>query len=326
MNIRQATRQGVRPIIDLYSESGGGKTYSALLLARGFVGPQGRIVIIDTESGRGELYADVPIFGGYDVLRLDDPFSPKRYIEAIEAVEKSGASIGIIDSGSHEWEGISGVLDMAAENESKSGKGLHVWKGPKMEHALFLQKLLRSTIPWIVCLRAKYKTRQIKEAGKKTEIVKDDYLTPIQADDFIFEATIHGEINLKHEFTPHKISHPDLARCVPNGAPITLEHGRLLAQWCEAPGKPTAAASTAGAGPDKKAMLADLRTLTEPIHKWKKGTSSQAEWEKAKETLEGWLVAKGIIGDGVALGDLSAERLVEVLSETKHALSGGNLL
>lgn len=317
MNIRPATRQGVRPIIDLYSESGGGKTYSALCLARGFVGPSGKIVIVDTEEGRGELYADVAPFAPYDVLPLASPFSPKRYIEAITAVEQSGASIGILDSGSHEWEGLGGVLDMAGENEAESKRaGLHNWKTPKMEHALFVQKLLRSTIPWVVCLRAKFKTRQIREPGKKTEIVKDDYLTPMQAEDFIFEATVHGEIDMRHNFHQRKISHPDLAKCLPNGEPITVEHGRLLAQWCASPGK-------IAAGPDKNALLAEVRAITEPIHGWKKGTSSQADWAAAKEKLEGWLVGNGIIGDSAKLGDLTAERLVEVLSEVKTALARG---
>jgi hypothetical protein len=147
MTIKPATRQGVKPLISLYSESGCGKTYSALLLARGFVGPSGRIVLVDSESGRGSLYADV-LAGGYDVLQLDAPFEPKRYVEAMNAVEQSGAQIGIIDSGSHEWEGTSGVLDMAMENEAKSGRaGLHNWKAPKLEHSKFVLRLMQSSIP-----------------------------------------------------------------------------------------------------------------------------------------------------------------------------------
>ncbi len=238
MIIKAATRQGVKPLIGLYSESGCGKTYSSLLLARGFVGPNGKIVMCDTESGRGSLYADV-LPGGYEVLELRAPFSPARYIEAIETVEKSGAVIGIMDSGSHEWEGIAGVLDMASEREAKSGKGLHCWREPKMEHAKFMLKLLQSTIPWIICLRAKYKTRQGKDAKGKTEIVKDDHTTPIQADDFIFEMTVHGEIMGDHTFRLTKCSHPELRRCVPNNEPMKVEHGELLAKWCASAGTPT---------------------------------------------------------------------------------------
>ena len=88
--IKAATRTGVKPLIGFYGESGTGKTYSALLLARGLVGTAGRIVMIDTESGRGSLYADV-LPGGYDVLELRQPFSPAAYVEAINAVEQSGA-------------------------------------------------------------------------------------------------------------------------------------------------------------------------------------------------------------------------------------------
>src|SRR5215472_5863573 len=53
---RPATRAEAKPLIGLYSESGCGKTWSALLLARGFAGPLGRIGMIETEAGRGEAY------------------------------------------------------------------------------------------------------------------------------------------------------------------------------------------------------------------------------------------------------------------------------
>jgi hypothetical protein len=39
---RPATRTEAKPLIGLYAESGNGKTWSALLLARGFVGPPAR--------------------------------------------------------------------------------------------------------------------------------------------------------------------------------------------------------------------------------------------------------------------------------------------
>src|SRR5512135_2445792 len=254
--IKPATRQGVKPLIGLFSESGCGKTFSSLLLARGFVGPAGRIVMIDTERGRGSLYADV-LAGGYETLELREPFSPARYIEAIQAVEASGAGIGIIDFVSHEWEGIGGVLDMAGENERKSGKpGLHNWREPKMQHAKFMLKLLQSPIPWICCLRAKHKTRQTRTGGR-TEIVKDDFTTPLTSDDFIFEMTSHGEIMQDHTFRLTKCSHPSLRQAMPNNEPMTVEHGRMLAAWCASPGKPVASA------PDVKSLKARLWALAQ---------------------------------------------------------------
>lgn len=240
-SIKPATRQGVKPLIALYSESGCGKTYSALLLARGLAGPGGKIVMGDSESGRGSLYADIAEIAGYETFDLTAPFTPARYVEAVDAIEQAGAAIGIIDSGSHEWEGMGGVLDMAGDIEEKSGKtGLHCWKTPKFEHAKFVQRLLRTKIPFIVCLRAKYKSRQKKDDKGKTIIVKDETTSPIQAEDFIFEATCHAEILPNHSIVVTKCSHPALRDCFPKDQtePIAIKHGAALAKWCASAGSP----------------------------------------------------------------------------------------
>ncbi|MBF0186198.1 MAG: ATP-binding protein, partial [Magnetococcales bacterium] len=41
----------------MWGGSSSGKTYSALRLARGLVGPQGKIGVIDTENRRALFYA-----------------------------------------------------------------------------------------------------------------------------------------------------------------------------------------------------------------------------------------------------------------------------
>lgn len=263
MIIKKATRQGVKPLIGIYSESGCGKTMTALLLARGLVGPSGKIVMLDTESGRGSLYADV-IPGGYDVMELRGSFSPNNYIEAIRAIEESDAGCLIIDSGSHEWEGINGVTDMAttismnrAQKWNKEWDGVVQfgdWKEPKMSHSKFMLKLLQSPLPIIVCLRAKYKSQQTKgtkemaDAGMieqrqigKTVVVKDHFTSPIQDENFIFEMTAHFEILKDHSIVLTKCSHPMLRDCFPKDRtePISIKHGELLAKWCSSGGSPT---------------------------------------------------------------------------------------
>ncbi len=314
LELKPATRQGVKPLIGLYSESGCGKTMSALLLARGFVGPSGKIAMIDTESGRGSMYADV-IPGGYDTLQLVAPFSPERYIEAVQTVEKSGATIGIIDSASHEWEGLDGVLDMAMKREEKSGKpGLHNWREPKMHHARFMLKLLQSSIPWIICLRAKHKTRQVKNQGK-TEIVKEDFTTPIQADDFIFEMSVHGEIMQDHTFRLTKCSHPELRRCMPNNELTTVEHGKLLAQWCAAPGGP-------GIKPveNLSSLKRQLWDLTRDIHQCPKGEKDKATQKDGVQKLNQWMWDENVISDTEAWETLTAERLPKVIETATEKL------
>lgn len=301
--IKKASRKGVVPLIGLYSESGCGKTFSSLLLARGLVGASGRIVVIDTESGRASLYSDV-IEGGYDVLDLSDNFSPMRYREAFKAAIGAKADCIIIDSMSHEWEGNGGVLSMAAEVEEKTGKpGLHCWKVPKFEHNNLMLTLLQSPVPVIVCLRAHYKSRQQKNAKTgKAEIVKDDFTTPIQSEAFIFEMTVHAEIMPDHSLRVTKCSHPALQSVFVTGQPITLQTGVHLASWCaggknvQTPCQPT---------DELKTLKKRLWDITENIHGGK------------LEILESHLYEKGLLSieSGERLAGCSVERLKEIVSK-----------
>lgn len=299
-SIKKATRLGVNPLIGLYSESGCGKTFSSLLLARGLVGAKGKIVLIDTESGRGSLYAD-EIQGGYDVLTLDPPFSPMRYREAIKEATDAKADCIIVDSVSHEWEGLGGVLDMAHEVEEKSGKpGLHCWKQPKFEHNKLMLSLLQAPVPTIVCLRAHYKTRQIKNSMTgKNEIVKDDKTTPIQSEAFIFEMTVHMEVKQDHSITMTKSS-ISMKGIFDEGKPITMETGARLAGWCQGCVKvQTPIPQTDDMATLKKRLWA----MTEKHH------------GKDKDKLQSWLTENGFLDSDKAetLADCGATRLADII-------------
>jgi len=308
--IKPATRVGINPLIEIYSESGCGKTYSALLLARGLAGQNGKIVVADSESGRASLYADV-LQGGFETFDLCAPFSPSRYVEAVDSIEASGATVGIIDSGSHEWEGIGGVIDMAGEIEQRSGKtGLHCWKTPKFEHAKFVQRLLRTKIPIIVCLRAKYKSRQTKDEKGKTVILKDEATSPIQAEDFIFEATCHFEILQNHSIILTKCSHPSLRDCFPadKTTPITIEHGKKLAAWCNAAGNSASKPALKSTGDPLAALKKTLWDVTIPFHSGR------------KEALRQFLIDDCNLDPSKTLEDLTASELTAITAVAKGKL------
>ena len=230
-SFRPAKRSEAKPLIGLYAESGCGKTYSGLLLARGFVGPKGKIGMIETESGRGEAYADI-LPGGYDVISLRGDFSPVRYGEALTAAEQAGVDALIIDSASHEWEGAGGVLDMAAENQ-KTKKGPLVWQQPKMLHQRhFMLRLLATPIPLVVvCMRAKYPMIERKKPNGEKEWVRSDQLDPIQASDILYEMFVHAWIDQHHRLRVTKLTRPDLAYAFKDGELVTLETGQRLAMW-----------------------------------------------------------------------------------------------
>lgn len=259
---RPATRSEAKPLIGLYSESGAGKTYSALLLARGHVGPEGRIGMIETESGRGEAYADpteYPEFKGpgdanYEVLPLRGDFSAAAYGKAITAAEEAKLDALIIDSASHEWEGVGGVLDQAAANGAAGKKGVLMWQRPKMDHQKhFMLRFMQTPIPIVIlCMRAKYPMKEIpdpKNPGRKTW-VRLGNLEPKQSDDILHEMFVHGWIaRVDHAFHLTKCTAKALEPVFKDGAPITVETGRALAEWARgAPRAPAAETKPPAAG------------------------------------------------------------------------------
>jgi hypothetical protein len=248
-SFRPARRSEAKPLIGLYSESGAGKTYSALLLARGFVGPAGKIGMIETESGRGEAYADI-IPGGYEVLSIRGDFSPKNFGDALTAAEEAKCNALIIDSASHEWSAAGGVLSMAADNQAKGMKGVLVWQQPKMQHQRnFMLRLLTTPIALvIVCMRAKYPMIEITKDGRK-EWTRSPDLEPDQAADILFEMFLHGWISRDHKFHGTKYSRDDLRAVIKDNEPITLETGKRVAAW--ASGTPVASHRPENAAPPR---------------------------------------------------------------------------
>ncbi len=228
-SFRPAMRSEAKPLIGLYAESGNGKTWSALLLARGFVGPNGKIGMIETEGGRGEANVGRAPVGDYLVRPIRGNFSPIEYGKAIAEAEEAKLDALIIDSASHEWEGAGGVLSMAADNQSKGTKGVLVWQKPKIEHQRnFMLRLMQTPIPLvIVCMRAKYP--MVQKPDK--EWARSTVLEPKQADDILFEMFVHGWIDVGHKLHVTKYTLPELADVIRDNEPISIDTGRRLAEW-----------------------------------------------------------------------------------------------
>lgn len=226
--ITEAQRQGTPALLAFWGPSGTGKTYTALLVARGLVGPKGKIVLIDTENHRASIYAELEGVKPWYHMDLQPPFTPQRYTAAMKAAEVGEADVIIIDSMSHVWEGEGGVLDMA---ESGGAKGILKWKNPKMAYKRMLNALLRSRVNVIFCLRAKDKNVQQKDAQGETEIVNLG-LVPICEKGFIYEMTVAALLDLQH--LPREIKVPeDLAAALPAGRVLTANTGQLITQWIE---------------------------------------------------------------------------------------------
>ena len=168
----------------LIGPPGSGKTYTALEVGRGLVGPKGRIGFLDTETGRGRLYSDVT---AYDYAELTPPFSPNRMINAIDAFEQHGVDCLIIDSASHEWEGVGGCHDMA---EATKKQGLLKWAVPKAQHKRFVGRLLAARMHVITTLRAREKFTQTRDPETGRDMIVNSGYHEVQERNFIFEQTV----------------------------------------------------------------------------------------------------------------------------------------
>lgn len=231
MEIKRAVRQAIPQIISLAGVSGSGKTYSALKLAAGLAGPGGKVALIDTENGRGAMYADSPgilkdLPGGFMRIPFDPPFSPARYIEALTLAEQNGITVCCIDSGSHGWEGIGGCCEIA---ETHKLRGMPNWSLAKREHKKFLNHLLSTSMHVIVCLRAREKVK-ILEVNGKTEVIPVG-IQPIAEKNFVFEMLVSLLLEEQtHYAIPVKVPEP-LASLFPAKHLITCEDGQRIREW-----------------------------------------------------------------------------------------------
>ena len=312
MPFRPATRAGTKGLICLYSESGGGKTLSALLIARGLVGPKGRIGMIDTENRRGELYADDPRIGGYDVLQLAAPYSPQAFMAAIDEAEAAQFDALVIDSVSHEWEGIGGVLDMAVARANGGQPKFGDWKVPKTEHKHFIDKLMKCSAHVICCGRAHYKSRQIEKkdyaahgitSNANSTVLRDNYQSIIQEDRFIFEMTVHLQMSNTAPGVPIITKCPDmLLPAFEPGKPITVETGERMAVWYNA-GAPSS--------PGAERLFAEAREAAA------KGMATYTDWfstQHRSAKLE--LVNSGEHDKNKAAADLVGTRMPQDFEPT----------
>jgi DNA helicase HerA-like ATPase len=173
-----------KSVIGIAGQSGDGKTYTALLIARGMVSKPSEIGFLDTENKRGSLYADV-LEAPFMIGDLYPPFSPSRYATAIKQFQDAGVKVLVIDSVTHEWEGDGGCDDIAnAPKQDGTPRKIANWIEAKREHKKFMNVLLQSNMDIICCIRAREKT-DFKDPTKPVSLG----VQPICEKNFMFELT-----------------------------------------------------------------------------------------------------------------------------------------
>lgn len=222
MNLQTAERKQAKIKMGLMGPSGSGKTYSSLLIAFGMTKDWSKVAVIDTENHSADLYAHL---GNFNVLALEKPFTPEKYIEAIEVCEKAGMKVIVIDSISHEWEGSGGILDI---HGAMIGNTFTNWSKVTPRHNDFVQKLLQSPCHIIATIRSKQDYVLSEKNGKM--VPEKVGLKGVTREGLDYEFTVVLDLDIKHQATASK-DRTNLFMDKPSFL-ITERVGEMIKEWC----------------------------------------------------------------------------------------------
>lgn len=210
MNIafKKAVKYAAKGRVALIGPAGAGKSYSALVMARTLVGPEGKIAALDTEHGSLSKYADLFDF---DVIELDS-FTAENFMLALRAAEAAGYGAFVADSLSHFWMGRDGALEFvdAAKKRSSSRDDMSGWKEFRPHERQMVDAMIASPMHIICTMRTKtaYEEQVNERTGKKQRIKIG--LAPVQREGLEYEFDLVGLMDDENNFIVDKSRCPQL--------------------------------------------------------------------------------------------------------------------
>lgn len=219
-----ATRSSSKARIALVGPSGSGKTYTSLALATRLAD---EVAVIDTERGRASLYVGV---NGWRFSTLNpQSFSPRSLTEALAVASSNGFGCVVVDSLSHYWMGVDGMLEQA-DRRAKGGNSFSGWKEVRPDERRMLDALAAFPGHVIVTLRAKTEY-VIEEDSRGKKVPRKVGLKPEQREGIEYEFDVVGDLDLDNTLTVSKSRIPALAHAViPEPGP---ELADTIREWLE---------------------------------------------------------------------------------------------
>jgi DNA polymerase III delta prime subunit len=189
---KKAEKTKLKLRLGIEGPSGSGKTMSALRVASGLVGPNGKICVLDTENDSASLYADK---FNFDAGSINEPYDPEKFIGAITSAENAGYDCIIIDSITPEWNGPGGILDI---HSKIPGNSFTNWKKVNPRHDKFLEKILKSKCHIIATMRSK-QAYVLEENDKGKQTPKKMGMQPQQRDGVEYEFTCIMTVDISNQ-------------------------------------------------------------------------------------------------------------------------------
>ena len=227
--VKKAKREKIYVKLALMAPSGGGKTYGSLRLASGMAdeikketGKDAKILLANTEQKRGYYYANE---FDYDIVDIEPPHNPEKYVELIDFAVSEGYDILIVDSSSHEWEGKGGCLEL----QQQAGGTYQAWGKITPRHNRFIDAIADSPIHIIATMRGKDQYEVNKDDRGKTSVQKLG-VGAKQRDGFEYEFTCTFLIDQKTNCAEVQ---KDNTHIFEGEGPtlLTENHGRKIIQW-----------------------------------------------------------------------------------------------
>lgn len=221
---RKATKKKQRLRVAIIGPPGSGKTWSSLEIATGL---GGRIGMIDSERGSGELYSD---HFKYDVDFIYPPFTPEKYIEMIHEAGSEGFDNLIIDSISHAWMGEGGLVEIADRLGGNSKSPFGGWRQATPMQNKLVNAMLDYPGNLIVTLRTKT-AYEIQETATGKKMPVKIGLAPVQREGMEYEFSVVFSVQEDHTAIPTK----DRTHLFKDIQPfiITKKTGELISSWLE---------------------------------------------------------------------------------------------
>ena len=285
LTFEKATKKQARARVAITGPAGSGKTYTALRLAKGM---GGKVAVIDTEHGSASKYASEFSF---DVLQLTN-FHPERYIEAMKAAEVAGYEILVIDSASHEWNGLGGCLELVdAATPRAGGNSYAAWKDVTPLHNRFIEAIHASKCHVFATFRSKMDYVQGEKNGRKT--VEKLGMAPVTRDGAEYEFDIVLDVDLSHTGVVSKSRASSLADSVHKkpGEELAALINAWLSDGIAIQGAGTAPASPPPNTPTAPSLALNLgETDLEPLYEL---AANLPRTPKTRPQLDGMLAEHG---------------------------------
>lgn len=180
---RSSTRMQAKASIMIEGLTGKGKSGLALAFARALASDWDKIYAIDTENMALDLFVDIPMHTGDKFkpinkvdLTAEDGYAPSNYKALRDEAINAGAEVVIMDSYSHAWTRVGGVLDKVAhvKANSRSANDYTAWNDEEVtKEKNLIFDLVRSPKAHIITtVRSKEKfALEMNETKGKNEVV-----------------------------------------------------------------------------------------------------------------------------------------------------------